>query len=54
MTVVGEMDDKIVTVGSRVVTAVVVIVEKIVEIGGVLMTVKVDGGSVIVDAIVAN
>lgn len=48
------MDDKIVTVGSSVFTAVVVTVEVIVSIGGVLVMVSVEGGSLIVEVTVDN
>ena len=50
MTVVGERVDKMVTVG----TAVVVTVEKTVEIGGVLVTIEIKGGSMSVLVTVAN
>lgn len=52
---VGEIVDKMVTVGSSVFTAVVVTVEKTVEIGGVLVTIiVVKGGSMRVVVNVAN
>lgn len=55
VTVVGEIVDKMVTVGSSVFTAVVVTVEKTVEIGGVLVTIiVVKGGSMRVVVSVAN
>lgn len=54
MTVVGEIVDKMVTVGSSVFTAVVVTVEKTVNIGGVLVTIEIKGGSLRVVVTVAN